>query len=196
MKAALARLIAFVGQCFAARQARSLEHRLVGAVSLGRIDRVSSLLALGQWEIDRPLSPPSPIPYKDSPRPHQNFTLLHVAAKVGQVEMVEYLLNAGANPNIKTNWHISPMHLAARGGNLLAVAALAQWGGQLLDRFPSLSTFCEDDPYTPTSLEILATKGITYDEQVYRNYCTERDRAAIARHTPIKAAPIPRISRL
>lgn len=46
-----------------------------------------------------------------------NDTPLHVAVENGQLNMVQFLLERGANPNAMNDWRQTPLHLAARGNS-------------------------------------------------------------------------------
>jgi len=56
----------------------------------------------------------------------RGYTPLHLAAKVGRIEMVSYLLENGADPNAKTDdaGAVTPMYLATRGGQVEVAKAL------------------------------------------------------------------------
>ncbi len=77
------------------------------------------------------------------------WTALHKAARVGNIQMVEMLLNAGADVNQRTLSQQTPLHIAADEGHLLIVC--------------KLSDFMEDpelkDEHGFTSFSLAAAKG-------------------------------------
>ena len=60
-----------------------------------------------------------------------HHTPLHVAGRSGQAEVVQALLEAGADPHAESSSGATPLHLAAQAGNAAAVAALLDHGGDV-----------------------------------------------------------------
>ena len=61
------------------------------------------------------------------------FTLLHAAAREGQIYTVDVLLGAGLDPNVReTGDNTTPMHWAAAAGKLNIVQRLADFGGDVI----------------------------------------------------------------
>ena len=58
-------------------------------------------------------------------------TPLHVAGRSGQAEVVQALLEAGADPHAESSSGATPLHLAAQAGNAAAVAALLDHGADV-----------------------------------------------------------------
>lgn len=153
---------------------RDAEQRLVSAVLSNHLDLVGRLLGVPGVDVNAPLQCVQPNP-SDRPRGHKDFRLLHLAAKRGHFEMVELLLAHGANPSTKTSWNITPMHHAAYRGHAHIVALLAHHGASVADPFPCLSPYYEDDPYTPSSLEILENVGVEdYQGDEHAHYIARR----------------------
>ena len=55
-------------------------------------------------------------------------TPLHIAADRGYLRIVEFLLEHGANPNMKNNYGRTPLHIAAMYGHLEVVEFLLEHG--------------------------------------------------------------------
>ena len=49
-------------------------------------------------------------------RSNENMTALHYASREGQTEIIKMLIDAGVDVNILDERRISPLHLAALGG--------------------------------------------------------------------------------
>lgn len=160
----------------------SAERRLRSAISRNNLRLVSEILAKGEFDVNATLSSrPDP----SIVHPQTGFTLLHLAAQSDSFEMVELLLSLGANPATKTNWHVTPMHFAAMQANAHVVALLASCGASTLDQFPSLSHYYEEDPYTPTSPQILASMGVPeYVGDEHARYRAHRDASTLGAKTP------------
>lgn len=56
--------------------------------------------------------------------------LLHKSSQKGYVDQMSFLLENGANPNLKGRQEMTPVHLAARGCKLEAVKLLVEGGGE------------------------------------------------------------------
>ncbi len=56
------------------------------------------------------------------------YSLLHWAARGGNVEIINYLLEKGLEPNLKSKAGISPLMLAAESGNIEAIRLLLDKG--------------------------------------------------------------------
>ena len=56
-------------------------------------------------------------------------TLLHLAVQSDSLDIVDLLLNLGANPSIKNLKNETPAHTAARAGNLQILKFLVENGG-------------------------------------------------------------------
>ncbi len=54
---------------------------------------------------------------------------LHIAAEEAYFEVVQHLIDHGANANAKRDDSSTPLHLAARGGHLKVVRVLLNHGG-------------------------------------------------------------------
>jgi hypothetical protein len=72
-----------------------------------------------------------------SAKAEEKLTALAVAAYYGKIDMIEYLLSVGANPNgfpaagSGFHSHATPLHQAISSGSLPAVELLAEAGGDL-----------------------------------------------------------------
>ncbi len=62
------------------------------------------------------------------PRDENGQTPLHVAASIGEAAIGAYLVELGADPNVKDPNGDTPLHLAARHRHRL-VASMLLWGG-------------------------------------------------------------------
>lgn len=149
-------------------QRRPLAERVAWAANAGDLPALERLLANGEWSVNAPLSGPAP-------RTNTGHVLLHLAARAQSFEMVERLLALGATPEPRTSWGISPMHEAALKGNAPIVALLAAHGASEAYPFPSLSTYCEDDPYCPNSVQMLQTRDVEYTGGEHAAYRARRD---------------------
>ena len=56
-------------------------------------------------------------------------TLLHLAVQIENLDVVDLLLNVGANPSIKNSKSETPAHTACRTGNLEILKFLVENGG-------------------------------------------------------------------
>lgn len=154
------------------------ERCLRKAIDRGNTTQVERLLDQGLWAPNDLLIDRAPL--EEGVRFQRDRTALHLASSQGRFEIVHLFLSKGARANCKSNWLITPMHLAARNGHAHIVAELAEHGGDPLDRFPCLSHYVEDDPYRPTSIEILKTQGVVYGGDENRRYCARRDQALLS----------------
>ena len=167
------------------------EHRLRKAISRGDAHEVEQLMDQGLWAPNDLLIDRAPI--DEGVRFQRDRTALHLASSQGQFEIVQLFLSKGARANCKSNWMITPMHLAARNGHAHIVAELAAHGGDPLDSCPCLSNYVEDDPYCPTSIEILKTQGVVYTGDENRRYCAARDQVLL--HQTCEAVITPQVVR-
>lgn len=169
------------------------ERRLRRALVANNLVLVRELLEAGAFAVNDPL-----MTWKSANtlRPQIGRTLLHEAAYAGSFEMVELLLVHRADPSRKSSWNIAPMHMAAMAGQAHVVALLAAHGASVLDPFPCLSHYCEEDPYTPTSVQLLATAGVKeYVGDEHARYRAERDAAHMHAATPAADAALLSLSR-
>ena len=58
-------------------------------------------------------------------------TPLHVAGRSGQAEVVQALIESGADPHAESSSGATPLHLAAQAGNAAAVAVLLDHGADV-----------------------------------------------------------------
>jgi ankyrin repeat protein len=92
---------------------------VVAAIEIGDVDRLRALIDADADVLREPIST------------HRR-TALHVAAMVGKTDMVQLLLERGANPNTRDRGdHAYPMHFAAELGYLKIVQLLADAGGDV-----------------------------------------------------------------
>jgi hypothetical protein len=154
------------------------DHRLRKAIARGDVRTVSKIMEQGLWSPNKTFI--DHIPLEEGVRFQRGYTPLHVASAAGQFEVIELLLSLGAHARSKTNWNITPMHVAAHGKHAHIVAELADAGGDPLDCFPCLSNYAEDDPYCPTSIQILQGRGVEYVGDENRRYRAERDHALLS----------------
>ncbi|MGB6976109.1 MAG: ankyrin repeat domain-containing protein [Gammaproteobacteria bacterium] len=59
---------------------------------------------------------------------HQDASLLHSAVLVEETEFVKFLLNIGADPNIKTKDQVTPLYFACEGNRLAILELLLEKG--------------------------------------------------------------------
>ena len=57
---------------------------------------------------------------------YEGRTLLHAASEDGLMDVGQWLLNTGADPNAKDDYNVTPLHLAAENGHLELVRTLLQ----------------------------------------------------------------------
>jgi len=62
---------------------------------------------------------------------HEHFSLLHIAAQRAQPGVLSFLLQGGANVNIKDSIDHTPLHFAAGDGNLECVKVLVEHGADI-----------------------------------------------------------------
>lgn len=67
-------------------------------------------------------------------------TSLHEAAKYGDLEVVEYLVEKGANVNEKDDDGYTPLHVAAKKGYLEIVEYLVEKGAKINEKDKSAKT--------------------------------------------------------
>lgn len=81
------------------------------AARSGDLDKVKQILANTPKALDKP-------------NQGNLYTPLHWAVNYGKPNVVDYLLDQGANVNAKTSYKYTPLHLAAMGGNKQIITAL------------------------------------------------------------------------
>lgn len=65
--------------------------------------------------------------------PGLGWTVLAVCAKLGKTELATWLIEEGANVNLKTKFGISPLHLAAESGQVGMIKLLLENGANIED---------------------------------------------------------------
>ena len=91
--------------------------------------------------------------------PH-GIAILREAATLGDAEIVDRLLNAGANPNPEDSYNITPLMMAALGGHVDIVARLINAGAIVNAEDNSLQTalnFVDFGTATPAQKEAIRT---------------------------------------
>lgn len=91
---------------------------------------------------------------EDSGQSLLHYVITH-APSAQQSEMMMYLLSKGADPNVKTFFHETPLHYAAYNNQIEALAILVAHGGDLNAHASSRSNYVEDNPYWPTPIQML-----------------------------------------
>lgn len=176
---------------------RSLAVRVRIATSRGRLRLLQHLARdMGAPALAAPLDWQGPVPARHCRPVHNGWTLLHVAADSGHFDIVKWLLEQGCPAHVKTSYHITPMHMAAQCGAVEIVSLLAAYGGQVDHGFPCLSTFWEDHPYTPSSIELLKLHKIQYQGDEHRARCAAGELAQMEIATAAALSSKPRSSRL
>ena len=100
--------------------ALSVDGQLFDAARLGEVETLTALLD----------QHPDKLQVRDDP---YGFTLLHTAAREGQLAAVDLLLRRGIDPNVRERGdNTYPMHWAAAAGKLDVVRRLADAGGDVL----------------------------------------------------------------
>lgn len=59
---------------------------------------------------------------------YRNLSVLHHAAKKGNIDLIDLLIKKGANPNIGDYTNNTPLHLLVRHGHLAAIKFAHTWG--------------------------------------------------------------------
>ncbi len=98
----------------------TIDGQLRQAISKGDIARLKSLLDEHPEKLNAKFAP-------------YRWSLLHAAAQAGHLEIVDYLLRRGLDPNYRERGdNTYPMHWAAAGGHLEVVKRLADAGGDVV----------------------------------------------------------------
>lgn len=93
-----------------------------------RIDRVMALARAYNWaSVCEAIEEGFPLEEQDGLE--HGDTLLHLAARAGQVPTIASALARGADPNVVNNWGLTPTCVAAAWGTPEALAALVAGGG-------------------------------------------------------------------
>ena len=93
-----------------------------------RIDRVMALARAYNWaSVCEAIEEGFPLEEQDGLQ--HGDTLLHLAARAGQVPTIASALARGADPNVVNNWGLTPTCVAAAWGTPEALAALVAGGG-------------------------------------------------------------------
>ena len=84
------------------------------------------------WFIDAEMDVNSPAEGGTSPfSPREGTTPLHAAVQLGRIEVIELLLDAGADVNLTTSSGDTALILAGRNGNSAVIGALLERGGSV-----------------------------------------------------------------
>lgn len=99
--------------------------------------------------------------------PQYNLTPLHLACLHGHLEVAQFLLDNGANPDAQDNWQCTPLHNAAGAGHEQIVKELCEVGANLHVR-------CTNKGKTP--VDIARDKGKFNVVPVLQDYISFRSR--------------------
>ncbi len=97
--------------------ASGITEDILAACHLGDTSRVETILKNNPDIIDKPYS--------------AGFTALHTAARAGQKDVVELLISKGADVNIQTKFHATPVQIAAGMGHKDVVELLVSKGAKI-----------------------------------------------------------------
>ena len=86
-------------------------------------------------------------------RESDGTSVLHVAALNGHLEIVEYLLEQGADRDHPTNGIQTPLHLAALAGQLKVAQCLMTYGADINVKNSHIGTTCILEPTNKTILK-------------------------------------------
>ena len=75
------------------------------------------------------------------------FTALHAAADHDNLDVVQWLLKAGANPSVRSSSGASPLYMAAQGGNLHVVETFVKHCPEVVD-------LCDESGDTPLQVAL------------------------------------------
>lgn len=59
------------------------------------------------------------------------MTPLHLSASLGHLSIIDYLVNHGANVNVKDKKHLTPLHLSAHNGHYRIIEYLINHGADV-----------------------------------------------------------------
>ncbi|TRY68529.1 hypothetical protein TCAL_13102 [Tigriopus californicus] len=99
--------------------------------------------------------------------PQYNLTPLHLACLHGHLEVAQFLLDNGANPDAQDNWQCTPLHNAAGAGHEEIVKELCEVGADLHVR-------CTNKGKTP--VDIARDKGKFNVVPMLQDYISVRSR--------------------
>ena len=95
---------------------------------------------------------------------HQHFTALHRAVSTGHADVVQVLINAGADIEAKDRMGRSPLHWACEGGRLAIVKMLVEAGAKMCatdDEGNTCFTIAEKNGHTETVRYLEKLRGVT-----------------------------------
>lgn len=120
------------------------------------------------------------------------YTPLMIAASLGKAEFAEFLINNGANVNLRSNTGLTAMHRAAQGGHTQIILLLSE-----ADAFIDMS---DVEGHTPLMKAVQAEKFFAVDFLIKRgaslNYRNRNGRTALWISDHMRLTEISKLLRL
>lgn len=168
----------FLACCWSFIARPSMERRAMRALRRGDVGAMGGLVAHEGLAVQDPLTP-SPGDYSSDMRvAEKTGTLLHQAAARGDLDMVVWLVEQGAQVECFTSWGRSPIMSAAAAGHAHVVAWLASRGADPHRPRPAENTFIDEFP-GPSSVRLLSYHDIEYTGQEHLPYLAAKLDAAL-----------------